>query len=93
MSEWIRIRVKDFYKDTVGEIEYTYVTREIYEALTDTFRKEAHAQEMGDIRYTTREGYKGISHKANRVFLHKDYLFQYIFKTIHNWEKKYGYQI
>ena len=44
MSEWIRIRVKDFYKDTVGEIEYTYVTREIYEALTDTFRKEAHAQ-------------------------------------------------
>ena len=25
MSEWIRIRVKDFYKDAVGELEYTYV--------------------------------------------------------------------
>ena len=46
MSEWIRIRVKDFYKDAVGELEYTYVTREVYEALADTFRKEAHAQEM-----------------------------------------------
>ena len=33
MSEWIRIRVKDFYKDAVGELEYTYVTREVYEAL------------------------------------------------------------
>ena len=43
MSEWIRIRVKDFYKDAVGELEYTYVTREVYEALADTFRKEAHA--------------------------------------------------
>ena len=38
MSEWIRIRVKDFYKDAVGELEYTYVTREVYEALADTFR-------------------------------------------------------
>ena len=36
MSEWIRIRVKDFYKDAVGEREYTYVTREVYEALADT---------------------------------------------------------
>ena len=35
MSEWIRIRVKDFYKDAVGELEYTYVTREVYEALAD----------------------------------------------------------
>lgn len=68
MSEWIRIRVKDFYKDAVGEIEYTYVTREIYEALTDTFRKEAHAQEMGDIRYTTREGYKGILRGRLRIW-------------------------
>lgn len=49
MSEWIRIRVKDFYKDAVGEREYTYVTREVYEALVDTFRKEAHAQEMREI--------------------------------------------
>ena len=57
MSEWIRIRVKDFYKDAVGELEYTYVTREVYEALADTFRKETHAQEMRDIRHTTKDGY------------------------------------
>lgn len=57
MSEWIRIRVKDFYKDAVDELEYTYVTREVYEALADTFRKEAHAQEMRDIRHTTKDGY------------------------------------
>lgn len=25
MSKWIKIRVKDFYKDAVGELEYTYV--------------------------------------------------------------------
>ena len=57
MSKWIKIRVKDFYKDAVGELEYTYVTREVYEALVDTFRKEAHAQEMRDIRHTTKDGY------------------------------------
>ena len=57
MSEWIRIRVKDFYKDAIGETEYTYVTREVYEALTETFRKEAHAQEMRDLRHVTKEGY------------------------------------
>ncbi len=48
---------KGFYKDAVGEREYTYVTREVYEALADTFRKEAHAQEMRDIRHTTKDGY------------------------------------
>lgn len=37
MSEWIRIRVKDFYKDAVGETEYTFVTKEVYEALTETY--------------------------------------------------------
>ena len=57
MLEWIRIRVKDFYKDAIGETEYTYVTREVYEALTETFRKEAHAQEMRDLRHVTKEGY------------------------------------
>lgn len=57
MSEWIRIRVKDFYHDAVGETEYTYVTREVYKALTETFRKEAHAQEMRDLRHTIKEGY------------------------------------
>lgn len=57
MSEWIRIRVKDFYKDAIGKTEYTYVTKEVYEALTETFRKEAHAQEMRDLRHVTKEGY------------------------------------
>ncbi len=57
MLEWIKIRVKDFYKDAIGETEYTYVTKEVYEALTETFRKEAHAQEMRDLRHVTREGY------------------------------------
>lgn len=57
MSEWIRIRVKDFYKDAIGETEYTYVTKEVYKALTETFRKEAHAQEMRDLRHTIKEGY------------------------------------
>ena len=44
MSNDIRIRIKDFYKDAVGESEYVYVSKEVYEALSDTFRKEAHAQ-------------------------------------------------
>lgn len=57
MSEWIRIRVKDFYKNAIGETEYTYVTKEVYEALTETFRKEVHAQEMRDLRHITKEGY------------------------------------
>lgn len=33
MSEWIRI--KDFYKNAVGEEEYAYVSKEVYEALED----------------------------------------------------------
>lgn len=57
MSEWIRIRIKDFYKDAIGEMEYTYVSREVYEALTNIFRKEAHAEEMRDLRHVTANGY------------------------------------
>ena len=55
MSEWIKIRVKDFYKDAVGELEYTYVTREVYEALADTFRKKPTHRKCGisDIRQRT----------------------------------------
>ena len=48
MSEWIRIRVKDFYKDAVGELEYTYVTREVYEHLSIRSAKKPTAQEMRD---------------------------------------------
>lgn len=57
MSEWIRIRIKDFYKDAVGETEYTYVSHEVYEALADLFRREAHAEEMRDLRHLTAGGY------------------------------------
>lgn len=57
MSEWIRIRINDFYKNAVGEEEYAYVSKEVYEALADTFRREAHAEEMRDLRHTTADGY------------------------------------
>lgn len=57
MSEWIRIKIKDFYKDAVGETEFTYVSHEVYEALADTFRREAHAEEMRDMRHLTAGGY------------------------------------
>ena len=57
MSKKIRIRVSDFYKDAIGEIEYTYVSEEVYEALVNTFRKEAHAEEMRDLRHVTKDGY------------------------------------
>lgn len=57
MSKKIRIRIKDFYKDAIGEIEYTYVSEEVYEALVNTFRKEAHAEKMRDLRHVTKDGY------------------------------------
>lgn len=56
VSQRIRIRIQDFYSNAIGEEEYTYVTPEVYEALTQTFRKEAHAEEMRDIR-VIRDGY------------------------------------
>ena len=56
MSEWIRIRVNDFYKDAVGETEYTYVTEDVYGALTETFRREGHAQDMRDLRHIAKGG-------------------------------------
>lgn len=33
----------------LGEKEYIYVTKEVYEALTETFRREAHAS--GDAQF------------------------------------------
>ena len=55
MSEWIRIRVKDFYKDAVGELEYTYVTREVYEHLSIRSAKKPTHRKCGisDIRPRT----------------------------------------
>ena len=57
MSEWRKIRIQDYYKEAVGEEEYTYVTPEVYEILANTFRKEAHAEQMRDLRNRTAEGY------------------------------------
>ncbi|MBR1853829.1 MAG: sigma-70 family RNA polymerase sigma factor [Lachnospiraceae bacterium] len=57
MSGRIRIRLRDFYKDAIEETEYIDVSPEVYEALADTFRREAHAQEMRDIRHMTKDGY------------------------------------
>ena len=41
----------------MGEKEFVYVTREVYEALLNTFRREKHAQLMRDIRHLTLKGY------------------------------------
>lgn len=57
MSEWIRIRIKDFYKDAIEEPEYAYVTKEVYEVLANSFRKEEHAREMMDRRYRIKDAY------------------------------------
>ena len=57
MSDKKRIRVQDFYKDAVGNQEYIEVSEEVYEAMVNTFRKEAHAQEMKDFRHVTKDGY------------------------------------
>jgi len=57
MPEWIMIRLKDFYKDAVGEIEQVPVTEDVYEMLANVFRKEAHAQYMKDYRNRAPIGY------------------------------------
>lgn len=57
MSEWIRIRIKDYYKNTIGNTEDVYVSREVYEMLSNTYRKELHKQEMRDLRHRTKDGY------------------------------------
>lgn len=57
MSEWRKIRIQDYYREAVGDVEYTYVSPEVYEILANTFRKEAHAEQMRDLRNRTAEGY------------------------------------
>ena len=57
MTGWYKINLKDFYNNAVGDDEYTYVTQEVYEILVNTFRKEAHAQEMQDLRHIVIGGY------------------------------------
>lgn len=57
MSEQIRIKVTDFYNNAVGEMEYAYVSKEVYEALANSFRREAHAELMRDLRHLSSGGY------------------------------------
>lgn len=57
MSEGIKIKIKDFYNNAIGESEYTYVSKEVYETLANSFRREAHAEFMRDIRHRSSEGY------------------------------------
>lgn len=57
MPDNIQIRIKDFYKDSIEDMEYTYVTQEVYEMLVNSFRRESHAEFMRDLRHRTAEGY------------------------------------
>lgn len=57
VSEKIKIRIKDFYNNAIGESEYAYVSKDVYEILVNSFRKEAHAQLMRDLRHRTVDGY------------------------------------
>lgn len=57
MSEWRKIKIQDFYRDAIVEEEYIYVSPEVYEILTNTFRKEAHAEQMRDLRNRIGTGY------------------------------------
>ena len=60
MSEWRKIRIQDYYKEAVGEEEYTYVTPEVYEILANTFRKEARFEEQNRRRIYGRR-YGGLT--------------------------------
>jgi len=57
MPEWIMLRLKDFYKDAVGETDQVLVSEEVYELLANVFRREAHAQQMKDARNRIDKGY------------------------------------
>ena len=57
MEDLIKIRLKDYYANAVGEDEFVYVTKEVFEALANTFRREEHAEEMRDLRHITKVGY------------------------------------
>jgi RNA polymerase sigma-70 factor (ECF subfamily) len=50
MSNEIKIRIQDYYEDYTGEKEYIHVSPEVYEIITNTFRKESHAEQMRDFR-------------------------------------------
>lgn len=60
MSNDIRIRAKDFYKNTVGESEYIYVIKEVCEVLINMHQKEVHEQMLCGLRDNYRNRGFGI---------------------------------
>ncbi len=60
MSNDIRIRVKDYYKNAIGESEYIYVIKEVCEALLNILQKAAHEQMLCGLRDNYRNGGFGI---------------------------------
>ena len=57
MSEQVKIRIRDFYENAMGNEECIYVSQAVYEELAGTFRRQAHAERMRDLRHMTAEGY------------------------------------
>lgn len=57
MEGLIKIRLKDYYANAVGEDEFAYVTQEVFETLANTFCREEHAEQIRDIRHLTDTGY------------------------------------
>lgn len=57
MEGLIKIRLKDYYANAVGKDEFAYVTKVVFEALANIFRREEHAEEMRDLRHRTKVGY------------------------------------
>ena len=60
MSNDIRIRIKDFYKNAVGESEYIYFIKEVCDTLINIHQKEAHRQMLSGLRDNYRNGGFGI---------------------------------
>lgn len=57
MSEQIEIRIRDFYENAIGDEEYIYVSKAVYEELAGTFRRQAHAEQMRALRHMAADGY------------------------------------
>lgn len=58
MSDLIRIRIREFYKNYEGDNEYVYVSLPVYEAITRTFPNESNNAYMRDSRYRAYENYE-----------------------------------
>ncbi len=58
MSDWIKIRIQDFYKDAIGDKEYVYVSPAVYEEMVHVFKRDNHTEYVRDLRHRTAEGYE-----------------------------------